>query len=412
MASNKIGATPLRSEAELLLCCARTHMDTERAERIRQVLREDIDWDYLIRLALQHGMMPLLFGHLSAVCPETIPAAVLHQLRHHFHTNAHHNLLLAGELLKLLSLLEEQGVRAVPFKGPILAATVYGNLALRQSGDLDILVHEKNLVKTKDLLITQGYRPWRQLTQAQERRYLQSEHAYIFVREDGRVHVDLHWRFAQRRIAFALDHERLWERLERISLAGRMVPTLPPEETLLILCMHGAKHSWERLNWICDVAELVRTQKGMNYERVIEQVGRLHDRRRLILGLLLAKECLGAALPEQVLQVVRADPQGQSLALWVRLSLFSEQHSLLKKGKRIVFFFRTKERLRDRIPYLVYHLRTMMVPNAKDFALLRLPPRLFSLYYFFRPTRLIATYGWLSLKRLISCDASKNLSNK
>ena len=412
MAYSKVETVPLRPEAMLLLCCARTHIDTEKAEQIRQLLQEDIDWDYLIRVALQHGMMPLLSWHLSAICSEAVPTATLHQLRSHFHTNAQHNLFLTGELLKLLNLLEGQGISAVPFKGPILATIVYGNLALRQFGDLDILVHEKDFVKTKGLLIAQGYQPWRQLTGAQEIRHLQSEHAYTFIRADGKVHVDLHWRFAQRRIAFALDPERLWERLERIPLAGRSVPTLPPEETLLILCMHGAKHSWGRLAWVCDVAELVRTHKEIKYEWVIEQVGRLHDRRRLILGLFLAQEFLGARLPEQVSHVMKTDPQVQSLALRVRVFLFSEEHSLLEAGKKITFFFRTKERLRDRVPYLFYHLRKMTVPTAKDFALLPLPPLLFFLYGVSRPIRLIAAYGWLSLKRLVIRDVPKNLPNK
>ena len=44
-------------EAELLICCARTRMNPERAEQIKALLQNDIDWAYLSRMALLHGMV-------------------------------------------------------------------------------------------------------------------------------------------------------------------------------------------------------------------------------------------------------------------------------------------------------------------------------------------------------------------
>src|SRR5438093_13533877 len=89
----------IRPEAGLLLCCARSHMDQWTAARIRTLLQEDIDWPYLLRTARSHGMMPLLYWHLNATCPDSIPKATLDKLRDHFHANAQRNLFLTGELL-------------------------------------------------------------------------------------------------------------------------------------------------------------------------------------------------------------------------------------------------------------------------------------------------------------------------
>src|SRR5207249_1603604 len=118
--------------AELLSCYARMCMDSERAERIGVLLQQDIDWAYLFLMARSHGMMPLLYWHLNATCPDAVPAASMDYLRDYFHENARRNLYFTGELCSILKLFEEHGIPAIPFKGPALAFCFYGNLALRE----------------------------------------------------------------------------------------------------------------------------------------------------------------------------------------------------------------------------------------------------------------------------------------
>ena len=130
----------MRPEIELLLCCARRSLDNGRVERIGALIRGGMDWAYLLRQAELHAVMPLLCWHLTRNCPDAIPRPILEQLRDYFHSNARSNLLLTEELLSLLDLLATHGVRAIPFKGPALAASVYGNIALRQFCDLDLNV--------------------------------------------------------------------------------------------------------------------------------------------------------------------------------------------------------------------------------------------------------------------------------
>src|SRR5437867_6232608 len=113
-----------RPEHELLIYSARVCMDSERAERIGVLLQQDIDWAYLFLMARSHGMMPLLYWHLNATCPDAVPTASMDYLRDYFHENAQRNLYLTGELRRLLKLFEAQGISAIPYKGPVLAASV------------------------------------------------------------------------------------------------------------------------------------------------------------------------------------------------------------------------------------------------------------------------------------------------
>ena len=400
--ANSTALAPIdRPEGELLLCCARICEDSERAARIRALLGREIDWSYLLSTALPHGMMPLLYWHLNATCSDAVPKTAMEQLRGHFHDNTRRNLFLTGELLRLLNLFEAQGISAIPYKGPALAASVYGNIALRNFSDLDVLVHRQVVPRAKELLISSGYQPAHQLTNAQEAAFLQYECEHLFTRDDGASIVELHWEIMPRRLSFPLDTELLWERLGSISFGGKVVPTLSPEDLLLILCAHGSKHLWERLAWICDVTGLIQAHWGMDWEWVVQQADTLGGSRMLSLGLLLARDLLGATLPEEVSQKVQADPVSRSLAADVRERLFSEadgQPGIFEDSMFHPFCLRVRERLRDRVRYCI---RSAMTPGEADWEFLSLPPLFSSLYYVLRPVRLTGKYGRRMVARYV-----------
>jgi len=385
----------IRPEAGLLLCCARTCLPAEAIARIRTLLQEDIDWPYLLRTARSHGMMPLLYWHLNATCPERIPKATLDQLREHFHDNAQRNLFLTGELVTLLKLLEARDILAVPYKGPVLSAAAYGNLALRQFRDLDILVRKRDALTAKDLLIAQGYRPSVHITQAQEPAYLRSQYEYEFLRADGKVVVELHWGVTPRSFSFSPDFDRLWERLQPVSLAGTTVWTFAPEDVLLMLCVHGSKHCWARLEWICSIALLVGAYEKIDWEQLMVEAGTLGSQRMLMLGLVLASDLLGAVLPAEVLRMAQADRTVEALKELVQQRLFLERKpsGLFESA---LFHLKARERPRDRIRYC---LRLAMTTTARDWTTAQIPPLLSFLYYPLRAIRLTKKYGPSLLRR-------------
>jgi hypothetical protein len=208
------------AEVQLLLACARTVINEATAERIRTVLRGSIDWSYVIERAERHRVTPLLCQSLNEVCPALVPEEVLKSLRAYTNTNAHYNLYRTAELIKLLRLFEANGIHALPFKGPVLAALAYGNLGLRDYGDLDILVRPEDVLRTQGLLAGQGYR----LVSASGPslsgpRFSPRNKDLIFDSANGRVRVELHWRFTGKHFDFPLDQNSLWKRLESVSIA-------------------------------------------------------------------------------------------------------------------------------------------------------------------------------------------------
>jgi Uncharacterised nucleotidyltransferase len=194
---------------------------------------------------------------------------------------------------------------------------------------------------------------------------------------------------------FPLNPARLWERLERVSLGDITVRSLAPEDMLLILCVHGAKHHWGKLGWICDVAELLRAHPELAWTSLLAQARELGGRRMLCLGLLLAHELLGAVLPKEVWDHIEVDPVVPWLAAEVRSHLFAENHGPLWALDRRPFYLRLRERMRDRVPCALYLAYWRLPSYAKTAVLLVPQAALAGLASFRRLFRKASTTGVL-----------------
>ena len=84
-------------EVQVLLCCTRTTMDCQTAARLERLLKEPIDWQYLLKIAQRQKVMPLLYWSLNNTCPSAVPSDIMARLREHFHKNARHSLFLSVE---------------------------------------------------------------------------------------------------------------------------------------------------------------------------------------------------------------------------------------------------------------------------------------------------------------------------
>jgi hypothetical protein len=364
-------------------------MDAASAERIRALCQQPLDWDGLVKTARRHGLEPLLHRHLSTVCPEQIPGAVASLLRELFKANSARNRFLAAQLTRTVALLDDAGIPAIAYKGPTLALSAYGDLALRCFADLDLLLRKQDVLRAKALLVHQGYSPRHDLTPIEEAAFLKFQYELILDRHPGQITVELHWDVMPKEFACRLDQERLWQSVERVSLEGAAILTPAPEDLLLILCMHGAKHFWERLGWVVDVAEILRARPGLRWAALLELARHARSERMLLLGLWLAHDLLGVDLPGEILRRARGDRSVQWLADRVRGWQAGRAPIQPGLAESQMFYLRARERLADRIYYAA---RRVVTPTIEDWQWRRLPGSLFYLHYVLRPIRLAAKH--------------------
>ncbi len=389
--SNSAATVPsaLRPEVDLLLLCARAHLNQQQRQRIRDLVPQNLDWNYLLQLADRHGLQPLLHWHLTTVCPNTVPQEPQQSLRVAFQRVSALNILLTHELQKLIALFAENNVTAVPYKGPALALQLFGNVALRQFSDLDLLVHPCDVLRARDLLLRDGYEPLPPLTEGQQALLLRTQCNLPFSREQKRMIVELHWKVSAPSFARPFETEDFWSRLVDGKLETTNIKLPAAEDLLLALCIHGSKHLWERVAWIADVAGLISSKEELNWEELISRARSTGSERMLLLGLQLAERLLEVSLPDEVKSALKADAKVGLLADDVVRDLFTP--GLTPSGISGYFLFQIKarRRLRDKINYL----RFTFTPNEEDLVRFNLPSSLSFLYYLVRPVRLVVTGG-------------------
>lgn len=401
-------------EAQILLAGARTLVDEPVLASACSPAGRRVDWERVETQAAFHGVSPLLYSNLARSASSLVPPLVLQRMGERARANARHSLFLCSELVRLMRRFEACEIPAVPFKGPVLAAYAYRDVTARVFTDLDVFVPRKSMVDASRVILSQGYVSAyeggdvaieRAVGSDGEVAYLQASH-YAFYRPDGLSRIDLQWRMAERYFAFALDRKNDWQsRLSELSIGGCRIRTFSPTDTLLVLCVHGSKHHWEKLKWLCDVAELLREHgTTMDWDELARMAAEKRAERMVGLGLVLAHDLLDAAVPREALAASAAHLAVPALARELRKALFADPHRSPTKLEQAAYFLRLTDRWQERrhfaVRYVGQWIWWAIVPNSADQALVPLPGPLGFVYYLLRPLRLSLKYTALGLRWL------------
>ena len=216
------------------------------------------------------------------------------------------NLALEGELISVCRAFRAAGVACLALKGPTLAHIAYGDQGLREYCDLDLLVRPQSLPVAVSLLGSSGFRPpqgleW--LSPAGLRRWAVE---MPYSSERG-ITIDLHWKLTPQFDVLQIDEELLWNSTHEIALAGTRVPTIAPEPLFIFLAVHGAKHCWEHMGWIADLAWLTHSIDGFDFSRTYGLAKRLQNERAFLLACALMRDVFGCELPDTLRSAIAED---------------------------------------------------------------------------------------------------------
>jgi hypothetical protein len=371
-----------RREHELLLLCAHRGNSANVRARVAELARSNNDWDYLFLLARRHALLPLLYRALEGA--GGVPGDFQAKLRDEFRKNATRNTLLAGEMARLARLFEGEGVPVLAYKGPALAQQAFGDITLRRFVDLDVVVRRGDARRAGELLRSLGYAKPEGLSRSHEEFLLRRQHNLAYTRDGGLMIVELHWEVAPAHFAAVPIEEGVWGRAVRVKLFGAEVRCPSAEDLLLALAVHGTKHLWERLAWVCDVAALVNSKPDFDWPFVLRRAKESRVERMLNLVLRLARGLAGARLPEG-LAGADDDEVLSALSDEVTAAMFSgAEQEPIGFVRNMRFNLRARDRLRERLDYL----RFVLTPTDGDLSAVRLPAGMSFAYYLLRPLRL------------------------
>jgi hypothetical protein len=373
---------------DVLLAGSRADPTVSDVGRIRALLEKStldrsVDWEPVLRLADEHGTSSLLYQNLSRV-GALVPAAVLASLGRRHERNIHKSLFLARELIRILDCLDGLGVEVIPYKGVVLSEAYYGDLALRQAGDMDLFVRRQEVVRIKSALRDLGYTTRLAVPEEALEDYLRSGYEWTFDSPAGPNLLELQWALEPRFYAVEFDMEGMFGRAVKVTLAGRAVRTPSAEDLLLVLSVHAAKHVWGRLIWLCDIAQVLK-RENLNWDLVQARAREFGIERILRVTLLLANRLLAVPIPGALETAVLEDSAARAIADEIAAMLGAGVSYSVDQVSYFRLMMRVRERRVDRWRFLT---RLTFTPGPGEWEAVRLPRVLYPLYRGVRLTRL------------------------
>jgi len=374
---------------DLLCACATANPSAGQISCISQADYSGLDWKNLLHLAEHHGVLPLVARNLANHATR-LPTETAHLLQSTYDANLRRNLWFASELSRVHQHLEKRQLPAIAYKGPMLAASAYGDVGLRTFSDLDFLISPSDFIRSKRVLTEIGYQPSQEFSPAIERYFLRTGYERSFDSEAGKNLLELQWGLLPRFYAidfesaeFAFNH--LFARARPLEICGSMIRSLSPEDSLLALSIHAAKHLWSRLIWIADVAQSLQSH-AIKMPLVIDRAQSLGIKRILGVSLWLSNRLLDAPIPQKAEALLDHDADVASCGERCASRLARAATYNFESSAYFTESAKLRERPADQLRYL---FRLAWTPGPGDLAALTLPEFLFPLYHGVRAVRLL-----------------------
>jgi hypothetical protein len=346
-------------EREILLWAIRA--DHQNEERVRQVLCEGIDWSVLKEQARKQNIIPLLYYRLKILHEPCGLPEIEYFFRDHYQANIYRNLMSAHQILWILKRLSNQGIHAIPIKGIVVALQAYKTPDMRQCGDIDILIHKQDLPHLIRILTESGFKPLLPFTKD-----IQASMVHFIMKSEtfnarNRIDIDVHWKISDIFSSYPATDEFL-QSARTISFSNGSIPTLPPEDALIMLSAHGMKHFWHELRHIADIIQLIKNNPGMDVESALVKAKRLRCLRVVSISLTLAHLLGGIEYDPPLSSHLNADPVAKKIAN--DIIRFHQNGEVPRPFTRIRSMTRSREHWLDALGFGLYALFSYTPPDG------------------------------------------------
>lgn len=356
--------------------------------QIDHELFKDIDWDLFIDLSLHHRLYPILYRKAKQ-CNDLIPATVTKTLYQYYQRNTFQMLHLAGEMENISKLFNENQVRVLFLKGPVLAHDLYGGLSLRTSNDLDVLVPFSDLEKLDDILISVGYIKDDYIKSVLSDWKWRNYH-FIYYHPQKNIKLEIHWRLHEGP-SKEPDFNTLWDRRAKSNLSNQIY-LLEKNDLFMYLVLHGARHGWSRLRWLVDINQLI--QKDIDL-RLIDSLFKKYSNRSVAGQALILSNNLFHLNFTKGMQPLLTTPSkllAQNAIYYIEnmINIHDEplRDDISKYHKNYLFSLKS---FRQKIIFLL----SFLYPYPEDAQTLPLPKKLHFLYFPLRPF----LWGWRKTRK-------------
>jgi hypothetical protein len=351
----------------------------KQEEAIREAIGAGLDWMEFIRLVDRHRTPAISWAALGRIPGLEIPQPAKKELQKRSDASRMQAVKHCMHLAAVLKTFNRARIPVMAMKGPILSYELYGDLGLRQSHDLDLVVLPEDLAKAQDCLENMGWHlncTYFPMTPRQWEEHWRMEYHLGFIYPHRDCHLELHWRDrwdtpGQNNARWARSIPSVWQGCSHLAMN--------PIDQVLYLCSHGAEHAWFRAKWLGDLAR-IHVEGRLDWQAALDQASRTGQERTLLACLRILQDVYGLPMPD-----LPGNP-------WKNLSPFLVDHPLyaLKVPQNLEVLgalamaresFRMIRYERLAVPQKTWRdLLAELAYRRVDFRVLHLPDRFFWAY--------------------------------
>ncbi len=299
-------------EKQLVIQCARTHMDEERTHKVRSLLEgRKLDWDYILNHRAFYRVTPLLFHNLKGIAgKDAVPLSVMDALTARYAFIFYRNMRIYDILREVLEKFRDDGIPVILLKGVALGETVYSNIDLRPPGDIDLLVRKTDLRKAAEILSGIGYTPSHPIEEYMNHHHI-PPYAKLDEKLDQFISIEIHHNIAPEPLMSRIKAEDLWIDARIANIVGLDVLVLSPENLILHLCIHLSNGYFVNgMGNLVDISESIRYYNGkLDWDSIVARSNNFRVGSFAYYPLSLAKEMIDADIPSCVLKGLKLCPE-------------------------------------------------------------------------------------------------------
>lgn len=380
----------------LLLAILRFSQGTISKENLEIACTQGIDWDIFNDLIQHHRLESLIHDKINGSMDNLFPEATLCLLKQKHMVNVGANLFQSAKAFEILREFETKQIPVLLVKGLAVESWLYEKPGIRPSGDIDLFIHPDDQSLALSCMNSMGY----ELVSLSDRltpgsrlnnQFKQTHKDFELYHNKSKISVELHWRLSLINDSFPLTFDDVWHSRNSFDIRGKSIQTLPQDMHAVFLCYHGAKHSWEKLFWLYDIAQLMLND-STDWHAILKKAQELKAISSLGLALVLTSQIFLIPIPKIINPHDDIIKTGERLSDIIIYNVLADipidnTTGFVSNLKAVLWRNRINPSKTHFLSEWVYYLTS---PDTRDLESIKLPDSLTSLYKLWRPIRMIA----------------------
>ena len=377
----------------IVIQACRVHFGTASIHELNKLLNTAPEAHSRVALLSRlHRIRPIVYRVLLET---NIPAQIKEQLKNELHAITLHNFAIAQENQRIVNRLNAHDIAAIPYKGVAFSKEFYGDISMRESSDIDLIIDKEKVTNAIQLFEEDGFSvSYFQLPpNGNESYYIENKDLCFDKKtEQYNWHIELHWMITHPNYGAPLSLNTF--QLNRKQTGENI---LSQQEHLRATLLHHMVHDGiEYIKTLLDLTQAIISirksensnqlsthLKSLNHHYYTPSIGRAIE---LLFGV-DTKE-LGACTQRDgiIAQSIVSYNLSSTIGKYKRHKIVSLlQHYLRTSANRARFIKDKKERAR----FLWKYWTNVIQPQPGDKAAIKLPFLLSWLYFFIRPFRIL-----------------------